>query len=897
MYEAHLAALSAGQSVVTASNRLSRTLLHQYDRRQQRSGLTAWPSPDVRAWSHWLRHLWAESRLRGGVARHNILLDDASADLLWQQSITVMEPDRPGLSVSSFAKAARRAWKLVNDWDVLAAPEWTRAGLGPDQQAWLRWSGNFRERCRAAGWIDPDRLVSLLTEDVRAGLFDDLGVIHFAGFDAWPPGWRAMQDALRARGIEIVDSAELPKVSKSIGQSCADADSELLAAARWARRLVAADRNAIVGVVVPDLATRAAHVRRIFLDIFAADWRINAATAGLPLNVSFGQPLAQVPVVRAALLLLRLADQYVSFRDFSCLLRSVWLNAAETERSQRGLLEIELRRSLRYKFRLSDALTPSRKYAPVFATTVAALIDAAALTGKRSMLEWGTVFSAQLRAAGWPGGAPVDTETWQALKAWNDLLASFGRSDMVNKDGIDRETALAWLQELAAQRIYQAEGAADGVQVMGVLEAAGLEFDHLWVCGMARELWPVAAHPNVFVPLELQRRLRMPDSTAALTLEYAARITQRLLNSAPDIVFSWPERQDGELLNPSPLVGRALGALCSASVTTDNLPLWNELAAGNGQMELLEFDPPPELDAGRVVRGGASVLNLQAISPLNAFIEKRLGAFEIESPALGISARERGNLVHKALELFYTAYRDRLTVAALSQEQRRASLAAYLREALATLPGPNDAFMQQLVEFEFGQQLPRLVDFIDLDLQRPDFKVIACEQKHPVTIASLELHLKLDRLDELTDGRKFVIDYKTGLIARQAWNPAKPRDMQLPLYVTTVVPDAAAVAFAQVSVQGIQYDGVGFADVGIAGIRAPGSRARIEVKYQAPRTDAVICSWEELREAWAELLRTLAQQFAAGDYRLDPRNPASARGQFAVLSRIYDSSNGIYEDE
>jgi hypothetical protein len=111
------------------------------------------------------------------------------------------------------------------------------------------------------------------------------------------------------------------------------------------------------------------------------------------------------------------------------------------------------------------------------------------------------------------------------------------------------------------------------------------------------------------------------------------------------------------------------------------------------------------------------------------------------------------------------------------------------------------------------------------------------------------------------------------------------------------VPDAAAVAFAQISVQGIQYDGVGVVDLGIAGIRAPGSRARIEVKYQAPRTEAVINSWEELREAWAELLRTLAEQFAAGDYRLDPRNPASARGQFAVLSRIYDSNNGIYEDE
>ena len=898
MYDPLLAALSSRQTVVTASNRLSRTLLQQFNYRQQLRGLTAWESPDIYTWSHWLQHLWAESRFRGGAARSCVLLDDASTDLLWQQSIAAMEPDRPLLSLRTFAKSARVAWKLVNDWDALAAPEWTLAGLGPDQQAWLRWSGHFRQRCTDLNRVDPERLVYLLTEDVRAGLFDELGIIQFAGFDTWPPGWRVLRNGLQQRGVEIIDAAVLTHKSRSMARPCADADSELLAAARWARRLIESNRDSIIGVVVPDLASRAADVRRVFLDIFAADWRITGNSSGLPLNVSFGQPLAQVPVVHAALLLLRIAEQRrISFRDFSCLLRSVWLTAAEAERWQRGRLEIELRQHLRYEFRLDDALALCRKHAPVFAQIITGLLDSALRTGNRSMLEWGTIFSDQLRAAGWPGDAPVDTVTWQALEAWNELLGAFARSGTVHSDGFDRAAALSWLQELAGQRIFQTEGATDGVQVMGVLEAAGLEFDHLWVCGMARELWPSVGHPSVFVPLELQRRLSMPDSTAALTLDYAARVTQRLLCSAPAVILSWPEHQDGEALNPSPLIGRAIESRYTASPADNEPPLWNEVAAASRQTVLLEDDPPPALPPDTIVRGGTSVLNLQAISPLNAFIEKRLGAAEIESPALGISARERGNLVHRALELFYTAYPDRAAAGQLSPEKRTATLDTFFREAIATLSGINDAFMQQIVEFEIAQQLPRLIAFIDLDLQRPDFKVIACERKTLVTIGSIQLYLKLDRLDELTDGRKFVIDYKTGFIARQAWNPSKPRDLQLPLYVSTVVPDAAAVAFAQLSVQGIQYDGVGEADFGMPGIRSPGSRPRIEVKYQYPANAAVINSWEELRNAWAELLLSLAQQFAAGDYRLDPKNPASARGQFAVLSRIYDSDSGIYEDE
>jgi len=195
------------------------------------------------------------------------------------------------------------------------------------------------------------------------------------------------------------------------------------------------------------------------------------------------------------------------------------------------------------------------------------------------------------------------------------------------------------------------------------------------------------------------------------------------------------------------------------------------------------------------------------------------------------------------------------------------------------------------------QQLQRILSFIDLDLQRPVFRVLECEQQHTVRVGPLTLQLKLDRLDELTEGGQLVIDYKTGQVNRQNWNPAQPRDLQLPLYVSCVVPDAVGVAFAQLSSRGIGYDGVGEEALGIPGMRSPGRRSVIEVKYQYPYSDEVIESWDDLRQAWDKQLTALAGQFAGGDFRLDPRNPDSARGQFAVLSRIYDSGIGVLEEE
>ncbi len=217
---------------------------------------------------------------------------------------------------------------------------------------------------------------------------------------------------------------------------------------------------------------------------------------------------------------------------------------------------------------------------------------------------------------------------------------------------------------------------------------------------------------------------------------------------------------------------------------------------------------------------------------------------------------------------------------------------------MQALPGIRDPFMQALALREADQLQRRILDFIALDLERPAFTVLACEQSHEVAIGPLRLRLKLDRLDEWQDGRKMVIDYKTGQVRRQNWNPSAPRDLQLPLYVTAVVPDAAAIAFAQISVQAIGYDGVGLADEsGIAGLRSPSSKGPAKIVFQYPRTEDVIESWDELREAWAEVLLQLAEQFAGGDFRYDPRNPGSARGQVAVLSRIFDAGPVLESDE
>ena len=72
---------------------------------------------------------------------------------------------------------------------------------------------------------------------------------------------------------------------------------------------------------------------------------------------------------------------------------------------------------------------------------------------------------------------------------------------------LDFDDALQLLRSSCSRQMSQPQTADSKVQVLGPLEAAGLSFDHLWVCGMQGSRWPAAPRPNPFIPQVLQREL------------------------------------------------------------------------------------------------------------------------------------------------------------------------------------------------------------------------------------------------------------------------------------------------------------------------------------------------------------------------------------------------------
>jgi RecB family exonuclease len=238
------------------------------------------------------------------------------------------------------------------------------------------------------------------------------------------------------------------------------------------------------------------------------------------------------------------------------------------------------------------------------------------------------------------------------------------------------------------------------------------------------------------------------------------------------------------------------------------------------------------------------------------------------------------------LEDFYKKFGSSAALAELDETAIADELNELTAKHMHSLPGMRRKFMRTLADLETQRLLPLLMNFVALDRERASFMVAEAEEDREVKVGPLSVGLKLDRMDELDNGVLLVVDYKTGNVERKSWNPARPADMQLPLYATFTGMEIAGIAFAQLSAQDVKYEGLADDAVAVEGILQPAGM-RTQSKF-TDSSGAKIETWGELTQAWRECLLGLAEGFAAGDCSINPKQSAKAEGQFAVLTRVYD---------
>jgi len=341
--------------------------------------------------------------------------------------------------------------------------------------------------------------------------------------------------------------------------------------------------------------------------------------------------------------------------------------------------------------------------------------------------------------------------------------------------------------------------------------------------------------------------------------ELVARVSAR----TPLVVFSWPARVRDETIAPSPL----LRGLETAAWSDKNRASRRRNPAA--VLEIVEDRAPPLED--RKLAGGSAALTAQAVCPMRAFCEHRLGARALPPVSRGLSSGMRGKALHGALERFYRQFDGHAALAAAGSERLGGAARRAARAAVAEALGPTAGALTMLAELETERIAMLIARLAARELARMPFRVDALEREAKAEICGKTLRLRIDRIDLLDDGTIAIIDYKSGSHVRPSdWTGERPRDVQLPLYAIGLPMPPGAIVLAV-----LRADRVGYAGVWTPSNAFPGRAAPLG-------------PIDELVDRWRIALERLVDEYTAGDVRLFTADAEAAAGPFAPLTRVYE---------
>ena len=320
----------------------------------------------------------------------------------------------------------------------------------------------------------------------------------------------------------------------------------------------------------------------------------------------------------------------ISLAEAGLLLRSPFCRGAMDERGSRALLDAELRSRgyLHIRPELLRSLASHREKGEPAAFACPQLLRSLQrwpeCPDEQPPSGWSYTFSELLHAAGWPGERPLDSAEYQAVEAWKGLLSDFATLDSV-LPALSYRNALTRLRALADEQLFQPENTGAPIQIMGALEAAGTQFDILWIAGLHDGAWPVNRTPHPFLPLHLQRDNALPHSSAARELARARQMTERLFASAAEIICSYPEVERDQELRPSPLIA-SLQKLELAELALPHYPVFTDIYAEHRPvLEVFTDHRAPALPRGIEQTGGTAVLKPKRPVPFRPSPASALG--------------------------------------------------------------------------------------------------------------------------------------------------------------------------------------------------------------------------------------------------------------------------------
>ena len=417
---------------------------------------------------------------------------------------------------------------------------------------------------------------------------------------------------------------------------------------------------------------------------------------------------------------------------------------------------------------------------------------------------------------------------------------------------IEPRSFAALLRSLAMKApVRAAFGRHPRLAILGPLEARLQRFDLTILGGLNEGAWPRGAghDPWFSRPMRASLGLDQPERGIGQSAHDFA-----MLAAGPQVILSRSLKADGAPTVASRWLQRldqlTRGLKLAVVNTCDYAALAAQLQDVPQGNPLLRPDPRPPYKA-RPRRLSVTEIETWLRDPYAIYAKHVLQLQPLKALAEPIGPLERGNSLHKALEIFVTRHPKDLPDDALEQ------LIAIADEVFAATGAPRAVLTLWRPRFVSAARW-----FVQLErMRRAGIAQSWLERKGgmivPAATGDFELVARADRIDRLTSGHAAIIDYKTG---------ALPKKKETAIFLMPQLPLEGAI------LQAGRFEGIPAMDVEellyikLSGGLEPGEKRALEGAPDLPA-------------------RALAKLKAHIEYFDDPRTPYLPR----LIPRTEDS--------
>jgi ATP-dependent helicase/nuclease subunit B len=791
-------ALSADPLYLTATGRLARRLRHEYRMTQLGRGKKGWEAMNVLSLNDWLQVQWSESWPEETPAHLYCRL---------RHFRDLMKDSPPPASFPTDFQLCR----MLDDTYATMIRHGLRPDAGLPSTPLVEWRrrlcGFFKDRLTSTGCFHPAELPNRIAQHIDADALNCPASVVVSGFDFPSPIEANLFHVLGKRSVlstmpfperipERLESVTLPSPDEEI--------SYLLDRIVRDARTTPLHR---IGVVVPNLDA--------YSDALAKG--LETITGGAPppgaawYNISLGKTVLSFPLIMASLFPLQTALEGMTRENLLALFLSpyyAWGPAPAISRAdlvwRRSLSESGLKELLAC---LLEKAPETMKALDGQKLRSLAKFFGANFSVKRPLPLWLDELEKLWSSLGFP--VLSDETDTLAFRRLNDILTRM--RDQLAGVAVNGYDFYSWIHFLLSIEISQTAAPEEaGIQILGMIESRGHDFDRLYVLGMSSRSLPQPVRPLPL--LDTEERKTVLGGTPESQYVFAEKSFQRLLSSSPIVTLLRPEQVDREPVPPSPFWP---GAETKASVDLWNNPgpVWirarwlrsafegiktdgSERVRLPGTIPTQEREDPGMRKSRRLplpLTASVSDVEKAVACPCLFFLAVILRIEPLLDPLTHLFHLQRGERLHRVLSAFTREVRKRNLSLDAERSEALILLAACADRSLKDVIAQPRWTVERRLWLEEGGLLLKWLD-LEAENRSKGWAVLAEEIPfNDLSISGLPFTVngRMDRIDVHPDKGLICWDYKTGTHPGKSDVLSRLTAPQLPLYLMALLNGSA----------------------------------------------------------------------------------------------------------